>query len=109
MIVFTTLINGIKDWAILTDSQRGGLLIMIFATIFFSCCSIYALIKSLNDYKLFRRIFPQSIMILVIGFTILNIISEKIPTLNVFLELLGLLLLLFPHLIYTIEKLRGEK
>jgi ABC-type polysaccharide transport system permease subunit len=108
MIVFSTIINGFKEFSSLTDSQSGGLIAMTFSVLFFIGISIYSLICSFKDYKIFKSVAPSLIIVLV-GFFIFDTASEINNTINVICELGGIVLLCIPATIYFNIKFRKNK
>lgn len=107
MIVFSTIINGFKDYSSLTGNQSGGLFIMTFVVLFFITLSIYGLIKSCKeDY--YKSVLP-SLLLVLLGFFIFDTIGEVNMTLFNLAEIGGIVLLSIPATIYFYHKVKKDK
>ena len=98
MIVFTTIINGFRDWNNLVRNQPEGLLIMTFIVLFFIGVSIYGIIKSCKN-NIYKSVFP-SLIAVVMGFFVFDTISEVSNQVFMISEIGGIILLLLPGTIY---------
>ena len=98
MIIFTTIINGFKDWNNLVRNQPEGLLIMTFIVLFFIGVSIYGIIKSFEN-DTYKDVLP-SLIAVVMGFYVFDMISEVNNQVFIISEVGGIFLLLLPGTIY---------
>ena len=106
MIVFTTIINGFRDWNSLVRNQPEGLLIMTFIVLFFIGVSVYGIIKSCEN-DTYESVLP-SLIAVVMGFFIFDTISKVSNQVFMISEIGGIILLLLPGTIYFYLKTKQD-